>query len=133
MMTDSEIKSDLFKLIKESELARAITGKVYKRPRPQNSKKEDCVIRVIANENGEIQTAIAIVNIYIPDVFVEEMNEWTEDDPRIAELSKMAEQLFNHNRTLANRLIELQSQQTFEETGKEHFVSNRILFNIYNP
>ena len=58
MKSDILIKDDVYAHIKNSPLASAVTGKICKQGvRPKDSDKEDVVIAVIANLNGQIQEA----------------------------------------------------------------------------
>lgn len=134
MMTDIDIKDDIFNLIKDSELAKSLSGQIYKTGvKPLNSKKEDCVINIAGNQNGEIQRAIVNVNIHVPDLYIAKDKTWVEDTKRLRVLCKLAEQLFTSKRVKRMRKVELESQRVFADQGNEHFINNRILFNIYNP
>lgn len=132
MKTDEAIKTDIFKHIKGSELASAITGKVSKRKRPHNSKKEDIVISVLANVNGQVQTATVNVNIYVADIIVD--NQPEEDTVRIEELSQMAVTLFDVFWGADNSYrASLLRQRVFEVEGtNEHIISNQIEYKSLN-
>lgn len=132
MKTDEAIKTDIFKHIKGSELASAITGKVSKRKRPHNSKKEDIVISVLANVNGQVQTATVNVNIYVADIIVD--NQPEEDTVRLGELCDLATNLFNvfwgSDNSYRASLI---SQRVLEADGtSEHVINNKIEYKSLN-
>ena len=132
MKTDEDIKTDIFKHIKGSELASAITGKVSKRRRPHNSKKEDIIISVLANENGQIQKATVNVNIYVADIMVD--NQPEEDTERLGVLCEKASNLFNvfwgSDKSYRASLL---SQRVFEADGtSEHIINNKIEYKTSN-
>lgn len=132
MKTDEAIKTDIFKHIKGSELAQTITGKVSKRKRPHNSTKEDILISVLANVNGQIQTATVNVNIYVADITVD--NQPEEDTVRLEQLCDLAANLFEvfagpNNEWRATLL----SQRVMEANGtNEHIINNKIEIKILN-
>lgn len=132
MKTDEEIKTDIFKHIKGSELASTITGKVSKRKRPHNSKKEDIIISVLANENRQVQVATVNVNIYVADITVD--NQPEEDAVRIEELCKKAVSLFNVFWGADNSYrASLLRQRVYEvEATSEHIINNQIEYKSLN-
>ena len=68
MKTDIDIKDDVYMLVSKSALAGKITGVVSKTLRPANSRKEDVVISILANNNVRPQSAYVNVNVYVPDL-----------------------------------------------------------------
>ena len=132
MKTDEAIKTDIFKHIKGSALASAITGKVSKRKRPHNSKKEDILISILANENRQVQVATVNVNIYVADITVD--NQPEEDTVRVEELSQMAVTLFDVFWGADNSYrASLLRQRVFEVEGtNEHIISNQIEYKSLN-
>ena len=130
MKTDAAIKTDVYKVIKDSPLHKAVTGKLKKTKRPHNSTKEDIVISVLANVNAQIQIATVNVNIYVADNIVD--NQPEEDTVRTAELGQLAAELFevfsgeNYRATLL-------SQNVLEIDGtNEHVINNRIEYKFLN-
>lgn len=132
MKTDEAIKTDIFKAIKGSALASAITGKVSKRKRPHNSKNEDILISVLANSNRQVQVATVNVNIYVADITVD--NQPEEDTVRIEELSQLAFSLFNVFWGPQNEYrCSLIEQRVYESEGSnEHIINNRIEYKHLN-
>lgn len=130
MKTDEAIKTDIFKHIKGSELAQAITGKVSKRKRPHNSTKEDILISILANVNSQIQTATANVNIYVADITVDNQSE--EDTVRLEELGNLAASLFD-GFYCEDYSLNLLSQRIFEVEGtNEHVINNKVEYKFNN-
>lgn len=130
MKSDAAIKTDIFKHIKGSELASTVTGKVSKRKRPHNSTKEDIVISVLANVNGQIQIATVNVNIYVADITVDSQPE--EDTVRTGILCEKASELFDefYGEEFTLKLL---SQRVFEADGtNEHIINNKIEYKLTN-
>ena len=64
-----EIEEDVFKLVKASSIASGISGGVYRNgTRPFNSTGEDAVINFLTGIDGQKQTGIVNINIYVPDI-----------------------------------------------------------------
>jgi hypothetical protein len=130
MRSDEDIKTDLFKFIKGSPLQQQVTGKLSKRKRPNGSKKEDIIISILANENGQVQTATVNVNVYVADVLVD--NQPEEDTLRIATLSALADALFNEFYGPEYALT-LLSQRVLEiPDADEHVINNKIEYKTIN-
>lgn len=130
MKTDEDIKDDIFHILKGSALEYAVTGKLCKTKRPYNSDKEDIVISVLDNENGQIQKAFVNVNIYVRDYIRDGQAE--EDSIRCRELAKMAAYILEVGRGNGFRFV-LDKQRITPVNGKdEHFINNRLLYKQVN-
>lgn len=122
MKSDIDIKTDIYHHIMGSELQNAITGEVRKTgKRPHNSKKEDIIISVLANVNGQIQTATVNVNIYVAANRVDGQAE--EQTKRLSVLCKLASSLFEVFRCGGYR-ARLLTQRVFEVEGADEYVIN---------
>ena len=122
MKSDIAIKTDVFKHIKGSALESEVTGVVRKTgKRPKNSKNEDIVISMLANENGQIQTASVNVNIYVAANVIDGQAE--EKTTRLETLCQLAASLFEVFRgsDFRARLI---SQRVLEVDGADEYVIN---------
>ena len=122
MKSDIDIKTDVYHHISGSELHRAVTGVLRKTgKRPHNSKKEDIVISILANVNGQIQTATVNVNIYVAANNVKGQAE--EQTKRLNVLCDLAASLFDvfRGRDYRARLLE---QRVFEVEGADEYVIN---------
>jgi len=130
MRSDEDIKTDIFKFIKGSELHRSVSGKLSKRKRPKGSDKEDILISIIANENGQVQTAYVNVNIYVRDVNVDGQDE--EDTLRIASLSTLADNLLGEFYG-QEYTLKMLSQRVLEVPGAaEHVINNKVEYKTLN-
>ncbi len=126
MITDIEIKDELYMLIKGTDLANEVTGILSKRKRPKNSDKEDIIISVLANVNGQKQIAYANVNIYVQDTFNKLTDQYEESSTRARLLSKMAEKLLKVGRFCGARFT-LEEQRFIEVPGTNEYVINNKL------
>lgn len=130
MKNDIEIKDDIYSYIKGSALEKAINGELRKNKRSPNSDKEDVVIAVIANENGQTQEAIVNVNVFVKDIYIDKQYE--VNSGRCRELGKICENLFEVFRGDSYRCT-LDSQRVMEVNGaNEHFINNRLLYRNNN-
>ncbi len=88
-MTKSEknIEGDLYALIKASALAGMVTGSVYRaETRPEGSQLEDIVVKFLAGTEGQIQSGVIVLNIYVPDITRKGDTRKLEDFARVEEL-----------------------------------------------
>ena len=130
MRTDEDIKTDVFKFIKDSELHRAVNGKLSKRKRPKDSDKEDILISILANENGQVQIAYVNVNIYVKDVSVGGQNE--EDTLRITTLSRLASELLGEFYGQEYCLTLLSQRVMDIPNAGEHVINNKVEYKTIN-
>lgn len=130
MKTDIDIKDDIYAVIKGSALDRAVTGKLSKTLRPANSYKEDIVISVLANNNGQLQEAFVNVNIYVKDNTRDGQAE--ENSIRLRELCSLSRDLLNRGYKDDFR-YELSAQRVIPVEGKgEHIINNKVLYQQVN-
>lgn len=131
MKSDIEIKTDVFDHIYGSELRTAVTGSLRKTgKRPHNSDKEDIVISVLSNTNGQIQNATVNVNIYVPALIVDDQPE--EDTIRLKTLCDTSSSVLG--RFYGKDFIaELRSQHVYEvESARSYVINNRIEYKQSN-
>lgn len=132
MKSDILIKDDVYALIKNSPLASAVTGKICKQGvRPKGSDKEDVVISVIANLNGQIQESVVNVNIYVADD-IKSDGQYQESTIRLRELCRIASETLEVGRGEDFRFT-LESQRVLAvEDTKEHVINNRLNYKQVN-
>lgn len=139
MKSDIDIKDFLYKMLKNSELDKAVNGKLDKRNRPANSDKEDIVISVLSNEGcGQIQKVFVNINIYVKDQYNSLTKAWEEDSQRLRELARLSMPLF----TLRGgdyHVVPSKSLQKirplgieFEDNHTEHYINNKLYIEINN-
>ncbi len=130
MKSDIDVKDDIYRHIKGSALEKAVTGKLRKTKRPNGSDKEDIVISILANQNGQIQECFVNVNIYVRDIFRDKQAE--EDMIRLRELCNMSEELLKVGFGDSYR-FKLDSQRVLEVNGNdEHVINNKLLYRQCN-
>ncbi len=130
MKSDIDIKDDVYKVIIHSELHNSINGVLSKRKRPHNSMKEDIVISVLANQQGQNQEAFVNVNVYVQDDDIEGQKE--ENSIRLRELCQTCLSLFEtfHGKDFR---LSLDTQSIIESEGSgEHIINNKLLYQTLN-
>ncbi len=68
--TEKSILKDVFIKLREGGIEDIISGKLYIKYRPANSKLEDCVIRMIAGQDSDFQRGAITVNVHVPNIAV---------------------------------------------------------------
>ena len=89
LKTEMQIERDFYSFVKGSSLGRGIRGGVYRSEmRPWNAKTEDLVVKFLAGTDGQVQSGVVVLNIYVPDV---QHNPGTSvaDKVRIGELQEL--------------------------------------------
>lgn len=133
MKSDIEIRDLVYNAIKDSALEQAVVsagGKLYKSQRPANSGREDIVISVLDGSNGQPQSAVLDVNIYVKDTA--QGDDMTENEPRVRELSKLAIELME-DFTEGDCRFGIEKQLCFKVEGvDEHCINNKVLLTILN-
>ena len=137
MKTDIDIKDDVYMIVSKSALAGKITGVVSKTLRPANSRKEDVVISILANNNGRPQSAFVNVNVYVPDSAVkydvdnQTVTQYEEDSARLREICNLCKELFETYVGDTYR-ITLDSQRVLSSSDDgAHIVNNKLLYQNY--
>lgn len=87
------MQGDIYRLLRNSGLARAINGDVYRHGmRPRDSRKEDAVVVFTAGTSGQVQDGVVTVNIYVPDIDPRDDGSMVEDTRRTEELEGAADE-----------------------------------------
>lgn len=135
MKTTVEIEDDIFTILKGSELARTVSGKIYKGyRRPADSTKEDITVHVLANQNGEVQLAFVNVNIYVKDTLIGDA--YDTDKVRTRTLAALACKIFEYTGSGKNFDTIVEEQNIYEADGTkqpEHFINIKVKYRTYNP
>lgn len=65
--TEKQIEKDIFRIIKASPINTMIGGTLYRKGmRPRNAKTEDAVVAFLSGLDGQFQTGVVMLNIYVP-------------------------------------------------------------------
>ena len=129
MKTDYEIKTEVYKHIYGSSLHQEVNGVLTKTKRPKDSDKEDIVISVVANQNGQTQYVSLNVNIYVKDDL--RNNQYEENTERTGQLSTLAAELLEIFIGPGYR-VTLTSQHTYDTNAGEHVINNRLYYQQNN-
>ena len=129
MKTDEDIIEDVQDYIFSTELAEEVTGVIKGGKRPKGSTKEDILISVLANENGQTQQCTVNVNIYVKDLPASRDTERNKE--RLKELGRMSGKIFTVFRGKDYR-ARLLSQRMTDVGEDEHVITNKIEYKQKN-
>lgn len=129
MKNDERIKLDVQEYIFTTELPDEVSGVIKRDRRPRGSVKEDVIISVLANENGQIQTSSVNVNIYVKDKKSGMQND--PDHDRLDTLADMSQRIFEVFRGDGFR-AHLISQRITAVGEDEHVITNKIEYKQNN-
>ena len=134
--TASQIESDVYKYFKD-KINPLINGQTYRLGvRPLNSQKEDCVIAFLSGLDGEYQSGMFNINIFVPAVKNND-NQYRKNFVRCEAIEQALMPIIEEAKTaLRNyRLTLHQLIQTFEDTDIEQFFINakvKFRYNTFN-
>lgn len=128
--TEMQIERDFYSFVKNSDLGKAIRGKVY-RPemRPANATTEDLIVKFLAGLDEQVQTGVVIFNLYVPDILHAD-GRMVPDKNRIGKLEEL---LLAFVETAGGTEYWLETDTTpttmRNEEIEQHFIYARIKFN----
>lgn len=133
--TAKQVQTDIIALLRGSDLAAEVSGKVYRNGyRPRDSKEEDIIVTFTSGLPDEIQTGVVTVNIYVPDIDPYGDGVLAEDGARTEALEILAQRwVENLSGRSGNYLFELQ-QTIYTEAEpdiKQHFVVVKLRYRLY--
>lgn len=123
--TASQIEADIYKYFKD-KIDPLINGQTYRNGvRPLNSQKEDCVISFLTGLDGQYQTGVININIFVPLVKNND-NQYRKDFVQCDTIEQALMPIIENVETdLRNYRLQLhQMIQTFEETDSCELLSN---------
>lgn len=129
--TGSQIEGDIYTLINNSAVKNAIEGSLYREGmRPINAETEDAVVSFLTGLDGEIQTGILNLNIYVSDI--DSNTHKVKDITRCTELESIANEFIQSLSITGDYKLELDNMiQTFKAEGiEQHFINCRIKFSL---
>lgn len=131
MKTGSQIETDVFKIIKGSELATAIRGTIYREGmRPLNATTEDAVVSFMTGLDNQVQTGALNLNIYVPDIDNGSGSK-VKNGARCLELEVVAGRVIRSQVPGDYRFSLGAIIQTFKAEGtSQHFVNAKIKFEL---
>lgn len=134
--TASQIESDVYKYFKD-KINPLINGQTYRLGvRPLNSQKEDCVISFLTGLDGEYQSGMFNINIFVPAVKNND-NQYSKNFVRCEAIEQALMPIIEESKTVLRnyRLTLHQLIQTFEDTDiKQFFINAKVKFryNTFN-
>lgn len=128
--TEKQIERDFYSFIVNSELGKVIRGKVYRDGmRPNDAKTEDLVVKFLAGIDGQIQSGVVILNLYVPDISYSD-GRMVEDMKRIGELEELIISfIFSNGNTEYLMETDGSPVSMMNEEIEQHFIYSRIKFN----
>lgn len=131
MKNEMDIKTDVYLLLKDSDLVRSVSGVLTKTRRPEDSKAEDVVISVLTPPmNRQVQEVYLNVNIYVSDVM--RGNRHEENTIRLNELCRLAFDALGLHYGNGYRLSLSEQKVMAVQGSDEHFINNRVLYQFCN-
>lgn len=128
--SEKRIEADFYKLVSASPLAEMVSGAVYRgATRPDDSTKEDIIIKFLTGTEMQIQSGIIVMNIYIPDITLKGTTQVVEDTSRV-EVLEDAVLEFLRNCTSSEYLYTLDGtpRSLAVEGINQHIIYTRIHF-----
>lgn len=128
--TETQIERDFYSFVKNSDLGKAIRGKVYRSEmRPTNATTEDLIVKFLAGLDEQVQTGVVIFNLYVPDIPHAD-GRMVPDKNRIGKLEEL---ILAFVETAGGTEYWLETDATpttmRNEEIEQHFIYARIKFN----
>lgn len=129
MKSEIEIADDMYDSIKKSGIMGLLTGSLEKNgKRPKDSKKEDAIISIEANDNeDDKQMVFVVVNVYIADIRIG--GQYVRNDKRLREVCRVFLDTLKVGGIGKDYTYHLEKQRVVPEEGtNEHRIWNRFLY-----
>jgi hypothetical protein len=129
--TGSAVEQDFYDIFTaQTILPGVINGTIYKRGmRPLDADTEDAVISLVAGMDGQIQTGVLVVNVYVPDVVIN--GRLFRNSSRCREIEQALDEIIVG---LSNPQYDIwlgDMIQTFQaEELKQHFINAKLNFRL---
>ena len=93
MKTGHQIQTDIYGLLKGSDLVKALSGGLYRQGmRPLDSRLEDCVVIFTTADAEQVQEGVVTINVYVPDIYPYENGVPVEDIARCEVIEGLVQQ-----------------------------------------
>lgn len=134
--TAKQVQTDIIALLRGSELAAEISGKVYRNGlRPRDSRLEDAAVIFTTGLPDEIETGVVTVNIYVPDIDPYENGVLVEDGERTETLEILAQGWVDSLLGSGTNYVFELRQTIYTEAEpdiKQHFVVVKLGYKLYD-
>lgn len=135
-VTASQVQTVVYDFLRESNLAKELSGEVYRRGyRPRDSKLEDAEVIFTTGLPGDIDTGVVTINIYCPDIDPYNNGVKVEDGQRICEIERAAaDWVKSLSASRSNYLFTLKEAiRSVSDTDiSQHFVVIKLDYRYYN-
>lgn len=134
--TAKQIQGDIYRMLKESNLATMITGQIYRNGyRPRDSRKEDVVVIFTTGTSGQRPAGVITINIFVPDIDPYANGLYVEDGQRTEQLESAALQ-WTESLTTGKSDYKFSLQQTIyteeEPDIHQHFIVVKLKYEYLN-
>lgn len=130
--TSEDIEADVYRILKESALKKAIGGQVLRDGRrKKGATTEDAVVKFLSGIDGQEQSGVVLIHIYVSNKAFSDDGELSKDTPRIRELQRVV------NNVIAND-FDSNTEYVFEKDGtpqsypvegiEQHFINVRLKY-----
>ena len=135
-LTSKRVQGDIYRLLKRSSLAAALSGQVYRQGmRPRDSRQEDAVVIFTTGLPDQVQSGVVTVNIFVPDVEGVGTGVLEEDGKRCEEIEAAAA-AWVKTLTADKRCYRFSLQQTIyteaEPETNQHFVVVKLKYRFFD-
>lgn len=133
MVTSKSVQRDIFNALRDSDLARGVSGRVYyDGTRPRDSRLEDIeVVFTYGTTDGQLAQGVVTILVYFNDIDPFDNGVTVEDIERAVELEALCADFVSSIReTLTQYKIGLQQAILTQEQieTSQHFVSVRLTY-----
>lgn len=127
--TAKQIEEDVFRIIKSSALNGNIKGKFHRYgTRPKNADTEDVVVRFLDGVDGQEQSGVVLVHIYVPDKPNKD-GETIEDIPRVKALENLLNVVVSGINDTEYLFKKDGTPQSYPAEGiSQHFINMRLYY-----
>lgn len=134
--TAKQIQGDIYRMLKESNLATMITGQIYRNGyRPRDSRKEDAVVIFTTGTSGQRPAGVITINIFVSDIDPYANGLYVEDGQRTEQLESAALQ-WTESLTTGKSDYKFSLQQTIyteeEPDIHQHFIVVKLKYEYLN-
>jgi hypothetical protein len=133
--TAKQIQTDVYTLLRNSTLARALSGEVYRKGyRPRDSRLEDAVVTFTTGLPDQVQTGVVTINIFVADITPYGNGVYVEDGERTSQVEALAQSwVASLKASISGYRFKLQ-QTIYTEAEPEinqHFVVIKLVFSYF--
>lgn len=128
--TEKQIEKDVYRIIRNSALQHVIGGTFYRAGmRPKDAKTEDVVVKFLTGVDGQEQSGIVLVHIYVPDIQVSNDGELVENASRVDKLEQLLNEIADGLESDEYLFEKDGTPQSYEVEGiAQHFINMRLYY-----